>query len=206
MTPGLGARTVEALAAVAEVVHGAPCRFSDPARFSLAHGGKDGHPFPVPLRVYDRDHCGDAPGGRRGEARQRRAAGGDRAARRRGAPAGGDAPRRRGSPSTSPTIARAATSTAAARCSTIASRRRGRSADRAASSTCSRPTAPADDAGYDDKSIGCASAHSTAGATSDGGSPFQYTCHSGKRMSPSHSLTYQAPIAFAGRARQKMRA
>jgi hypothetical protein len=54
MTPGLGARTVEALAAVAEVVHGAPCRFSDPARFALAHGGKDGHPFPVPLRVYDR--------------------------------------------------------------------------------------------------------------------------------------------------------
>src|SRR5438309_2673981 len=53
MTPGLGARTVEALAAVAEVVHGAPSRFSDPARFALAHGGKDGHPFPVPLRVYD---------------------------------------------------------------------------------------------------------------------------------------------------------
>jgi hypothetical protein len=38
---------------VAEVVHGAPCRFSDPARFSLAHGGKDGHPFPVPTRAYD---------------------------------------------------------------------------------------------------------------------------------------------------------
>jgi uncharacterized protein len=35
------------------VVHGAPCRFSDPARMSLAHGGKDGHPFPVPLKVYD---------------------------------------------------------------------------------------------------------------------------------------------------------
>jgi hypothetical protein len=35
------------------VVHGAPCRFSDPARFSLAHGGKDRHPYPVPLRVYD---------------------------------------------------------------------------------------------------------------------------------------------------------
>ncbi|TMA21333.1 MAG: DUF763 domain-containing protein [Deltaproteobacteria bacterium] len=51
---GVGSRTVEALAAVAEVLHGAPCRFSDPARFSLAHGGKDGHPFPVPLRVYDR--------------------------------------------------------------------------------------------------------------------------------------------------------
>jgi hypothetical protein len=44
---------VRALAMVAEVVHGAPYRFSDPARFSLAHGGKDGHPFPVPLTVYD---------------------------------------------------------------------------------------------------------------------------------------------------------
>jgi hypothetical protein len=53
LTPGLGARTVLALAMAAEVVHGTPCRFSDPARFSLAHGGKDGHPFPVPLRVYD---------------------------------------------------------------------------------------------------------------------------------------------------------
>lgn len=53
LTPGVGARTVQALAMVAEVVHGAPCRFSDPARFSFAHGGKDRHPFPVPLRVYD---------------------------------------------------------------------------------------------------------------------------------------------------------
>ena len=53
LTPGVGARTVEALALVAEVVHGTPARFSDPARFSLAHGGKDGHPFPVPLKVYD---------------------------------------------------------------------------------------------------------------------------------------------------------
>jgi len=53
LVPGVGARTVRALALVAEVVHGAPCRFSDPARFSLAHGGKDSHPFPVPLRVYD---------------------------------------------------------------------------------------------------------------------------------------------------------
>jgi hypothetical protein len=51
--PGVGARTVRALAMVAEVLHGAPCRFSDPARFSLAHGGKDGHPFPVPTRAYD---------------------------------------------------------------------------------------------------------------------------------------------------------
>src|SRR5512133_3177391 len=54
LTPGLGARTVLSLAMAAEVIHGAPCRFSDPARFSLAHGGKDGHPFPVPVRVYDR--------------------------------------------------------------------------------------------------------------------------------------------------------
>jgi len=53
LTPGVGARTVRALAMVAEVVHGAPCRFTDPARFSLAHGGKDRHPFPVPLKVYD---------------------------------------------------------------------------------------------------------------------------------------------------------
>jgi hypothetical protein len=53
LTPGVGPRTVQALAMVAEVVHGAPYRFSDPARFSLAHGGKDGHPFPVPLKVYD---------------------------------------------------------------------------------------------------------------------------------------------------------
>jgi len=53
LVPGVGPRTVQALAMVAEVVHGAPCRFSDPARFSLAHGGKDRHPFPVPLKVYD---------------------------------------------------------------------------------------------------------------------------------------------------------
>ena len=51
--PGVGARTVRALAMVAEVLHGTPCRFTDPARFSLAHGGKDRHPFPVPTRVYD---------------------------------------------------------------------------------------------------------------------------------------------------------
>jgi len=51
--PGVGARTVRALALVAEVVHGAPSRFTDPARFAFAHGGKDRHPFPVPIRVYD---------------------------------------------------------------------------------------------------------------------------------------------------------
>lgn len=50
----LGPRTLQSLALVAEVIHGAPARFSDPARFSFAHGGKDGHPFPVPLKVYDK--------------------------------------------------------------------------------------------------------------------------------------------------------
>ena len=49
----VGPRTLQSLALIAEVVHGAPSRFSDPARFSFAHGGKDGHPFPVPLKTYD---------------------------------------------------------------------------------------------------------------------------------------------------------
>jgi hypothetical protein len=49
----LGPRTLQSLALVAEVVHGAPSRFDDPARFSFAHGGKDGHPFKVPLKTYD---------------------------------------------------------------------------------------------------------------------------------------------------------
>ncbi len=53
LTRGVGQRTVEALTLVAEVIHGKPSRFTDPARFSYAHGGKDGHPFPVPLKVYD---------------------------------------------------------------------------------------------------------------------------------------------------------
>ena len=49
----LGPRTLQSLALVAEVVHGAPSRFADPARFSFALGGKDKHPFPVPLKTYD---------------------------------------------------------------------------------------------------------------------------------------------------------
>ena len=49
----LGPRTLQSLALIAEVVHGTPTRFDDPARFAFAHGGKDGHPFPVPLKVYD---------------------------------------------------------------------------------------------------------------------------------------------------------
>ena len=53
LTRGLGPRTLQSLALVSEVVYGAPYRFTDPARFSFAHGGKDGHPFPVPLKIYD---------------------------------------------------------------------------------------------------------------------------------------------------------
>jgi len=53
LNPGIGARTIQSLAMVAEVLHGAPYRFQDPARFSLAHGGKDRHPYPVPIKVYD---------------------------------------------------------------------------------------------------------------------------------------------------------
>jgi hypothetical protein len=50
---GVGPRTIQSLALVSEVIYGAPSRFTDPARFSFAHGGKDGHPFPVPTKVYD---------------------------------------------------------------------------------------------------------------------------------------------------------
>jgi len=50
---GLGPRTLQSLVLVSEVIHGTPSRFDDPARFSFAHGGKDGHPFPVPTMVYD---------------------------------------------------------------------------------------------------------------------------------------------------------
>lgn len=50
---GMGPRTLQSMALVSEVIYGTPSRFSDPARFSFAHGGKDGHPFPVPIKVYD---------------------------------------------------------------------------------------------------------------------------------------------------------
>lgn len=50
---GVGPRTIQSLALVSEIIHGAPARFEDPGRFSFAHGGKDGHPFPVPLKIYD---------------------------------------------------------------------------------------------------------------------------------------------------------
>ena len=88
LTPGVGARTVRSLAMVAEVVHGAPYRFADPARFSLAHGGKDRHPYPVPIKVYDRDRprlevCDPSR-----QARARRGNAGCEAPRRPGSPVG----------------------------------------------------------------------------------------------------------------------
>ncbi len=51
---GLGPRTLQSLALVSEIIYGTPSRFEDPARFSFAHGGKDGHPFPVPTKVFDK--------------------------------------------------------------------------------------------------------------------------------------------------------
>lgn len=50
---GVGPRTLQSLVLVSEVIHGTPSRFDDPARYSFAHGGKDGHPFPVPTKTYD---------------------------------------------------------------------------------------------------------------------------------------------------------
>jgi len=50
---GLGPKTLRSLTLVSEVIHGTPSRFKDPARFSFAHGGKDGHPYPVQTKVYD---------------------------------------------------------------------------------------------------------------------------------------------------------
>lgn len=53
LTKGLGPRTLQSLTLVSEVIYGTPSRFTDPARYSFAHGGKDGQPFPVPLKIYD---------------------------------------------------------------------------------------------------------------------------------------------------------
>lgn len=50
---GVGPRTIQSLTLASEVIHGTPSRFTDPARYSFAHGGKDGHPFPVPTSTYD---------------------------------------------------------------------------------------------------------------------------------------------------------
>jgi hypothetical protein len=53
MLKGMGPRTIQSVALVSEIIYGTPTRFDDPARFSFAHGGKDGHPFPVPIKVFD---------------------------------------------------------------------------------------------------------------------------------------------------------
>lgn len=50
---GLGPKTLRSLTLISEILHGTPSRFNDPARYSFAHGGKDGHPFPVQTTVYD---------------------------------------------------------------------------------------------------------------------------------------------------------
>ncbi len=51
---GVGAKAIRALALIAELTHGEPASCRDPARFSFAHGGKDGHPYPVDRDTYDR--------------------------------------------------------------------------------------------------------------------------------------------------------
>ena len=76
LVENLGPRTLQTLAMVAEVVHGTPVRFSDPARFSFALGGKDGHPFPVPLKTYDESIACAAALARQGQTRRRRQDGG----------------------------------------------------------------------------------------------------------------------------------
>jgi len=50
---GIGPQTLRALSLIAELVHGAKPSFKDPTRYSFAHGGKDGHPYPVDRKVYD---------------------------------------------------------------------------------------------------------------------------------------------------------
>ncbi|MBI4526599.1 MAG: DUF763 domain-containing protein [Deltaproteobacteria bacterium] len=51
--PGVGAKTLRALALIAEITYGTPASWKDPAKFSFAHGGKDGHPYPVDRKMYD---------------------------------------------------------------------------------------------------------------------------------------------------------
>jgi hypothetical protein len=51
---GVGAKTLRALALASEIIYGTPASTRDPARFSFAHGGKDGFPYPVDLETYDR--------------------------------------------------------------------------------------------------------------------------------------------------------
>src|SRR5918995_1373744 len=51
--PGVGAKTLRALTLIAEITHGTPASWKDPVKFSFAHGGKDGHPYPVNRQVYE---------------------------------------------------------------------------------------------------------------------------------------------------------
>jgi uncharacterized protein len=51
---GVGGRTLRALALVSEIIYGTPASTRDPARFSFAHGGKDGFPYPVDTGTYDK--------------------------------------------------------------------------------------------------------------------------------------------------------
>lgn len=53
--PGVGAATLRSLALLADIVYARPVSHRDPATFSYAHGGKDGHPFPVDRPTYDRN-------------------------------------------------------------------------------------------------------------------------------------------------------
>jgi uncharacterized protein len=52
--PGVGAKTMRALSLAAEVMYGVPASARDPAVYAYAHGGKDGHPYPVDRATYDR--------------------------------------------------------------------------------------------------------------------------------------------------------
>ena len=51
--PGVGAKTLRALTLIGEIAYGTPACWKDPAKFSFAHGGKDGHPYPVDRKLYD---------------------------------------------------------------------------------------------------------------------------------------------------------
>jgi hypothetical protein len=51
---GLGPKSLRSLALVAELIYGTPASTKDPARFSFAHGGKDGIPYPVDRETYDK--------------------------------------------------------------------------------------------------------------------------------------------------------
>lgn len=51
---GVGPKSLRALSLISELIHGIKPSFKDPTRFSFTHGGKDGHPYPVDRKVYDK--------------------------------------------------------------------------------------------------------------------------------------------------------